>query len=90
MKIYIGNLIYGEGDEELRKAFEGFEEVIKCKVILGKSNIQSRGFAFIEMPSSSDNLVVSGKSYGERSFNNRPMRSQPVIRIKEYNSDLKK
>ena len=51
MNIYVGNLSYNTGEESLRNAFEGYGEVASVNVIKDRMTGQSRGFAFVEMPS---------------------------------------
>ena len=47
MNIYVGNLAYEVGDEDLRGAFAQFGEVASAKVILDGE--RSKGFGFVEM-----------------------------------------
>ncbi len=42
-KLYVGNLSYQLSEEELRKAFEPYGEVVSVNIIPGK------GFGFVEM-----------------------------------------
>lgn len=55
MNIYVGNLAWGTGDDELRNAFEAFGEVSSAKVIMDRETGRSRGFGFVEM--SDDNAA---------------------------------
>ena len=48
MKLYIGNLPYSFGDDELRAMFGEFGEVASAKVIIDNSSGRSRGFGFVE------------------------------------------
>ena len=50
MNIYVGNLSYQAGDDELREAFEQFGQVSSVQVIKDKFTGRSRGFGFVEMP----------------------------------------
>jgi len=50
MNIYVGNLSYEAGDEDLRQAFESFGKVEKAAVIKDKFTGRSKGFGFVEMP----------------------------------------
>jgi len=50
MNIYIGNLSYNVGEEDLKKIFEEYGEVTSIKVITDKFTGKSKGFGFIEMP----------------------------------------
>ncbi len=51
MNIYVGNLSYDVGENELRQAFEEFGAVETVKVIMDKYTGRSKGFGFVEMPS---------------------------------------
>ncbi len=48
MKLYIGNLHYDIGDDELREIFSEFGPVASAKVIIDNTSGRSRGFGFVE------------------------------------------
>jgi RNA recognition motif-containing protein len=49
-RLYIGNLVYGVTEQELRDVFsEGGANITDLKVILDRETGRSRGFAFVEM-----------------------------------------
>ncbi len=50
MNIYVGNLPYSMGDEELGETFAAHGTVEKAKVISDRESGRSRGFGFVEMP----------------------------------------
>lgn len=50
MNIYVGNLSWSCGDNDLRDAFAAFGEVSSAKVIMDRESGRSRGFGFVEMP----------------------------------------
>jgi len=54
MNLYVGNLAYGVTEDELRKTFAAFGEVSSVNLITDKFSGQSKGFAFVEMPSNSE------------------------------------
>jgi RNA recognition motif-containing protein len=54
MNLYVGNLAYSTGDDQLRAAFEQFGTVLSAKVITDKFSGRSRGFGFVEMGSASE------------------------------------
>lgn len=54
MKIYVGNLAYQVTDEDLKQAFGAFGQVESANIIKDKYSQQSKGFGFVEMPSSSE------------------------------------
>lgn len=72
MNIYVGNVPHSTSDDELRAAFEAFGEVTSASVIRDKFTGQSRGFAFVEMPSSTDALnaieEMNGKDFKGRTL----------------------
>jgi len=54
MNIYVGNLAAGITEDELRQAFEGFGKVDTARIIMDRFSGQSRGFGFVEMPTSAE------------------------------------
>jgi cold-inducible RNA-binding protein len=54
MKIYAGNLAREMTQEELKQAFEAFGQVESVAIITDKFSGESRGFGFVEMPSSTE------------------------------------
>ena len=54
MNIYIGNLSYEVGEQDLRDAFGAFGRVTSAKVIADMYTGKSKGFGFVEMESSDD------------------------------------
>jgi RNA recognition motif-containing protein len=49
MNIYVSNLSFSMGDDELRGIFAEYGEVSSAKVIMDKFTNRSRGFGFVEM-----------------------------------------
>ncbi len=61
MNIYVGNLSFEVGEEDLKQAFEGFGQVESVNVIKDKFSGQSRGFGFVEMPNKAEaQAAISG------------------------------
>jgi RNA recognition motif-containing protein len=54
MNIYVGNLPYDIGEDELRDVFSQFGEVSKVNIIMDKFSGQPKGFGFVEMPNNSE------------------------------------
>lgn len=54
MNIYVGNLPFTTGEEDLRTAFAAFGQVTSVAVIKDQFTGQSRGFGFVEMPNKSE------------------------------------
>ena len=49
MTIYISNLGFNVGDDELKQIFEGYGEVSSAKVIIDRQTGRSKGFGFVDM-----------------------------------------
>jgi RNA recognition motif-containing protein len=49
MKIYVGNMPFSMGEDQLRSLFEPFGEVGSVNVITDRDTGRPRGFAFVEM-----------------------------------------
>ncbi|HMA76614.1 MAG TPA: RNA-binding protein [Candidatus Krumholzibacteriaceae bacterium] len=47
--IYVGNLPFSTGNDDLKELFAEFGEVTSAKVIRDKFTDRSRGFGFVEM-----------------------------------------
>jgi len=54
MNIYVGNMSYEMTEDDLRQAFESFGKVESATIIKDKYSGQSKGFGFVEMPSSEE------------------------------------
>jgi RNA recognition motif-containing protein len=54
MNIYVSNLSFHTTEEDLNKMFAKFGNVASAKVIMDRESGQSRGFAFVEMPSEAE------------------------------------
>ena len=48
-KLYVGNLSFGIGNDELKKFFEPCGTVVSATVIMDRMTGQSKGFGFVEM-----------------------------------------
>jgi RNA recognition motif-containing protein len=51
MKLFVSNLSFGLNENDLKKLFEAFGEVISVKLITDKQTGRSSGFGFVEMES---------------------------------------
>ena len=49
MNIYVGNLPFNLGEEDLSKIFEEYGEIASAKIITDKFTGRSKGFGFVEM-----------------------------------------
>ena len=50
MNIYVSNLGFHIGDEDLKGFFAAHGEVTSAKVVFDRETDKSRGFGFVEMP----------------------------------------
>lgn len=48
-KIYVGNLSWNIGDQELGELFAQYGEVVSARIIIDRNTNRSKGFGFIEM-----------------------------------------
>ena len=54
MNMYIGNLSYNVREADLRQVMEEYGTVESVKLIVDRDTRRSKGFAFIEMPETSE------------------------------------
>jgi RNA recognition motif-containing protein len=64
MNIYVGNLSYSAGEQDLKKLFEQFGTVTSARVISDKLTGKSKGFGFVEMPDQAAALSAIEKTNG--------------------------
>ncbi len=71
--IFVGNLPYQTTEDELRAAFGEYGAVDKVSLIRDRDSGQPRGFAFVEMPNSSEaaNAIqgLNGRELNGRALN---------------------
>jgi RNA recognition motif-containing protein len=72
MNIYVSNLSFSIGDEDLKKLFTGYGEVSSAKIIMDKFTSRSKGFGFVEMPddTAAEKAIkeLNGSRVGERAI----------------------
>ena len=70
MNMYIGNLSYNVKESDLRQVMEEYGTVESVKLITDRETRISKGFAFVEMPESSEasNAIkeLNGAEYAGR------------------------
>ena len=54
MNMYVGNLSYNVKESDLRQVMEEYGTVESVKIITDRETRRSKGFAFIEMPETSE------------------------------------
>jgi RNA recognition motif-containing protein len=73
MRIYVGNLSYEVGEEELREAFQAHGEIESVTIIKDRGTGQPKGFGFVEMPSDEEGQAaieaLNGKDLKGRTLN---------------------
>ena len=73
MKIYVGNLSYSSGDEDIRTLFTQFGSVESADVIVDRSTGRSKGFGFVEMGDAAEAKAaiegLNGKDIDGRALN---------------------
>ena len=78
--LYVGNISYSMKEEELRKAFGQFGEVVSVKIIIDKRTGKSKGYGFVEMGSdeAADEALkgINGKELAGRSIKVNKANSQ--------------
>ncbi|MBD3334417.1 MAG: RNA-binding protein [Candidatus Eisenbacteria bacterium] len=71
-KLYVGNLSYDAGEDELRELFSAYGEVVSAKVISDRETGRPRGFAFVELAQAEDAQKaieeLNGKDFMGRSL----------------------
>jgi RNA recognition motif-containing protein len=70
--MYVSNLSFQTTEESLNRLFSKFGTVSSVKIILDRETQQSRGFAFVEMPSETEaNAALS--ALNDKEVEGRPM-----------------
>lgn len=59
MTLYVGNLNYRAGEQELSELFSAYGEVKSVSLISDKFTGRSKGFAFVEMDDAAGNEAIS-------------------------------
>jgi RNA recognition motif-containing protein len=62
--MYIGNLSYNVKESDLRDVMEEFGTVDSVKLIVDRDTRRSKGFAFVEMPESSEAMKAINELNG--------------------------
>lgn len=73
MNIYVGNLPFDVSEENLKKTFETFGEVISVTIVKDRYSGMPRGFGFVEMPNRDEAKAaienLNGKELSGRQVN---------------------
>jgi RNA recognition motif-containing protein len=84
MNIFIGNLLYGATEGDVKKLFEGFGNVVSVKIVMRKG--KPGGFGFVEMPDEQQALAAIAALNGEE-FMGRVLHVEPARPKKEVKQD---
>ncbi len=81
MRIYVGNFGFGTSEQELREAFEAHGQVQEISMIQDRDTGRSKGFAFVEMPTSAEAQAaigaLNGKEFDGRAVTVNEARPRP-------------
>jgi RNA recognition motif-containing protein len=84
MNIYVGNLASEVTEDDLRKMFEAFGQIASISIITDKFSGESRGFAFVEMPTKAEAQSaindLNGKELKGRAISVNEARPRPERR----------
>jgi len=65
LRIYVGNFGFETSEQELREAFEAHGQVQEVSMIQDRDTGRSKGFAFVEMPTSAEAQAAIGALNGK-------------------------
>lgn len=71
-KLYVGNLPYSMGDDDLQRHFAAYGQVGSAKVMMDRDSGRSKGFGFVEM-GSADEAQAAIRGLNGQSFDGRDM-----------------
>src|SRR5207249_867426 len=81
-QLYVGNLPYDTGDNELRQLFAPFGKVLLAQIITNRKTGASKGFGFVEMESDHEvemaTTSLNGKLVSGRTLIVNAARPKPV------------
>jgi len=87
MNIYVSNLGFHVGNEDLKGFFAAYGEVTSAKVVVDRETNKSRGFGFVEMPNNEEGEIaiqkLNGSAIQGRSMNvniARPKEDRPAFK----------
>jgi cold-inducible RNA-binding protein len=71
--IFVGNLDFNTGEDELRQMFEVYGQVDRVSIMTDRETGRSRGFGFVEMANAEDGekaiAALNGTQLGGRTLN---------------------
>ncbi len=85
MTIYVGNISYTLGEDDIRNIFEVMGSVDSVKLIRDKRTGKSKGYCFVEMPDRKEAMeainALDGKDVAGRNL--RVIKAHSTKKIKE-------
>lgn len=79
--IFVGNLDFNTGEDELRQLFEAYGQVDRVSIMTDRETGRSRGFGFVEMTNAEDGekaiAALNGSQLGGRKLNVNEARPKP-------------
>jgi len=79
--IFVGNLDFNTGEDELRQMFEVYGQVDRVSIMTDRDTGRSRGFGFVEMANAEDGekaiAALNGTQLGGRTLNVNEARPKP-------------
>ena len=79
--IFVGNLDFNTGEEELRRLFEAYGQVDRVSIMTDRDTGRSRGFGFVEMANAEEGdkaiAALNGTQLGGRTLNVNEARPKP-------------
>lgn len=72
-RLYVGNLSYTTNEDELRRQFEVYGEVVSAMVIKDRETGRSKGFGFVEF-AEDDAAKDAIVALNEREIDGRPIK----------------
>ncbi|MFH1801244.1 MAG: RNA-binding protein [archaeon] len=85
MKVYVGNLPFSVGHEELKNLFSSYGEITEANVIANKFSGRSKGFGFVTFANNSDGK----KAVAEMNNKEIEGRALKVSEAKPFDPDSK-
>lgn len=73
MKLYVGNMSFDSGEDDIRKAFEAFGTVDSVAIITDRDTGRPRGFGFVEMPND-DEARAAVENLNDKDFMGRTLK----------------
>ena len=77
MRLFVGNLSFSLGDNDLREAFAEAGEVERAEIVRDRFDGRSRGFGFVEMRTEED-AAVAMRAMNGKELAGRPLRVEPA------------